>query len=517
MKNQVESILTPGCKIMHISKLGYIRIQDSNGEDYYISTNPPDNPNMYTDGYAFTKMCMYLECGKENEETIYECFYRTNPYNGGFTIALGLSELVDYLEKLEFTGTDIDYLKSVWNFPDRFWEYLRAFKWEGVLRSLPEGTMAQPFVPIHQIHAKLPIADFVETRLLNLTGGPTMVGTKALRMTLANPDVPWVEMAARRASSKDTGMMIAKYSYIGGAGKCIGTSLALAGKKYGIPLKGTSSHSSVLAFSTQIEAFRSYADIFRDKSAFIIDTFGYLRGIQDAIQVAKEMGLTSFSTRLDTDDLAFQSKTVREILDGNGFPDAKIIVSNDIDEYTRKSLKEQEAKNDIDGVGTSLNPPPLGIVYKPVLMNGRHVIKLSCPQKITDPCGKDIYRLFDDNGYCKSHIATNIGDTPCEGIYHHRSKNYEKKEFSDIYFSVCPTPENILVPILENDRRLAYLPTIEELQKKVASEVEKMCPEIKRFDNPAEFPLYLSDDLWNTKQILKQQFQIVKEDLNQIF
>jgi nicotinate phosphoribosyltransferase len=366
--------------------------------------------------------------------------------------------------------------------------------------------MAQPFVPIHQISAKQPIADFVETRLLNLTGGPTMVGTKALRMTLANPDIPWIEMAARRASSYDTGMMIAKYSYIGGAGKCVGTSLTSAGKKYGIPLKGTSSHSSVLAFETQLEAFRSYADIFKEKSAFILDTYGYVRGTQDAIQVAKEMGLKNFSGRLDTDDLAFQSKVVRELLDGNGFNNAKIIVSNDIDENIRKSLKEQNAKNDSDGIGTSLNPPPLGIVYKPVVINGRQVMKLSCPQKITDPCSKDIYRLFDDKGQCKAYVATKYGEDPYIGIYHHRNKDYEKKKFSDL-----STIEKILIPVLKDDQRLIKCQTIQELQQKVAFEANKMWPEIKRFENPSEFPLYLSDQLWNTKQMLKQKFQIIKE------
>lgn len=502
----VESILIPGCKIMHVSKLGYVRVKGPDGQDHYISTNPPDNPAMYADAYAFTKMAMYLECGKAEEETSFECFYRRNPYNGGFTMAFGLSEVVDYLEKLEFTGIDIDYLKSVWNFSDMFWEYLRAFKWEGTFRSLPEGIMAQPFVPIHQINAKLPIADFIETRLLNLTGGPTMVGTKALRMTLANPDVSWIEMAARRASSDDTGMMISKYSFVGSGGGCIGTSLTAAGQKYGIPIKGTSSHSSILAFDTQQESFRSHFDLFGEKTVLPLDTYGYVRGAQDAIQVAKEMGMTSFGGRLDTDDLAFQSKVLREILDGNGFTGVKIVLSNDIDEYVRKSLREQGAQNDCDGVGTSLNPPPLGIVYKPVMINGRHVIKLSCPDKITDPSNKDIYRLFDENGYTKAYIAMEAGEEPYDGIYHHRSKSYEKKRFSDV-----STAEPILMDVLINDQRMVKLPSIQELQERVASEAKKMWPEILRFDNPAEFPLYLSDQLWKTKQRLMEQFQIVRE------
>lgn len=502
----IESILIPGCKIMHISKLGYIRVQGPDGNDYYISTNPPDNPAMYVDAYAFTKMATYLECGKEDEDTTFECFYRRNPYDGGFTMAFGLSEVVEYLERLEFTGKDIDYLKSVWNFPDRFWEYLRAFKWKGTLRSLPEGIMAQPFVPIHQITAKLPIADFIETRLLNLTGGPTAIGTKALRMTLANPDIPWIEMAARRASSKDTGLMISKYAFIGGAGQCIGTSLALAGQKYGIPIKGTSSHSSVLAFENQRESFKAQFNLFGEKSVLILDTYGYIQGTQDAIQAAREMGITNFGGRLDSDDLSFQSKVLREILDGNGFNNVKIVLSNDIDEHVRKSLKDQGAKNDCDGVGTSLNPPPLGVVYKPVVINGRQVIKLSCPEKVTDPSVKIIYRLFDENGFSKAYVATELNEELCAGIYNHRSKTYEKKRFSDV-----STAEQILITVLVDDQRMIKLPNTLELRERVATEAEKMWPELKRFDNPSEFPLYLSDKLWVTKQELMKKYQIVKE------
>ncbi len=206
------------------------------------------------------------------------------------------------------------------------------------------------------------------------------------------------------------------------------------------------------------------------------------------------------------DDLAFQSSVIREILDGNGFHNAKIIVSNDIDEYIRKSLKEQGAKNDCDGVGTSMNPPPLGIVYKPVMVNGRQVIKLSCPDKITDPSTKNIYRLFDESGCVKAYIATEIGEDPYSGVYHHRSKSYEKKKFSDV-----SNAEQILIPVLVDDKRMIKLPSIQELQERVASEAKKIWPEILRFENPSEFPLYLSDKLWKTKQELMEEFQIIKE------
>lgn len=511
MYGDVNSILIPGCRIRHISKLGYVRVEGPDGQDYYISTNPPDNPALYVDGYAFTKMAMYVMCDKQDEDTVFECFYRKNPYDGGFAIAMGLSEVVNYLEQLEITGMDVDYLQTIWNFPPRFWEYLREFKWRGLLRSVPEGTTVQPEIPIHQIFAKLPVADFIETRPINLTGGPTMVATKALRMTLANPDVPWIEMAARRAQTKESGEMIAKYAFAGSAGKCIGTSLVSASKKWGIPNKGTTSHSSVLAFETQLESFRSHADLFVNNQigdpAFILCTYGYVRGAQESVQIAKEMGIKNFAGRLDTDDLAFQSKVVREIFRGNGLYDAKIFLSNDIDEYVRRSLKEQNAEQDADGIGTSLNPPPMGVVYKPVYMNGRFVIKLSCPQKITNPGIKDIYCLYDDNGYRKAFLGIDYGSQLIPGLYHHSKRSYEKKKITDV-----STAEKLLIPILENDSRLAKMVDVFELQDKVIDESKKMWPELKRFENPAEFPLYLDGTLWDIKQKLLEDYQIVKED-----
>lgn len=460
------------------------------------------NTTMYTDFYQLTKMAMYLESGKENEETTFECFYRTNPFGGGYTVALGLSEVVDYLNNIEFTGKNIDYLKSVWNFKDRFWEYLREFKWEGTLRALSEGTICQPFVPIVQVSAKLPIADFIETRILNLLGGPTITGTKALRMTLSNIDVPWVDMAARRASSYDTGMMIAKYSYIGGAGGCIGTSLVSAGEEYGIPLKGTTSHSSVLAYETQLNSFRSCADVFGEDSVFILDTYGYVKGTQDAITVAKEKGLKKFGGRLDTDDLAFQSRVVREILDANGYKNSKIITSNDLDEYKRVEMKKEGAENDVDGVGTSLICGPLNIVYKPVEIEGRNVMKLSCLEKMTDPCAKNIYRIIDKNGKIEAYIATGKDDDLYCGLYNPRERLDEEKEFNN-FSNMQVMLNNILVD--------DTVPTsIKDLKLKVNMESRIMPERMKSFEKPDKFPLYMSHWLSEQKQQLMDS-RIIEE------
>jgi len=465
------------------------------------------NRTMFTDFYQITKMAMYLESGKENEETVFECFYRTNPFSSGFTVALGLSEVIDYLTNIKFTGENIDYLKAMCNFSDKFWEYLREFKWEGKLRALPEGTICQPFIPIVQVKAKLPIADFIETRVLNLLGGPTMIGTKALRMTLANPDVPWIDMAARRALCYEHGMMIAKYSHIGGA---MGTSLVSAGEAYGIPIKGSTSHSSVLAYETQLDSFRSHADIFAEESVFILDTYGYIKGTLDAITVAKEKGLNKFGGRLDTDDLAFQSRVVREILNANGFRDSKIMTSNDLDEYKRTTMKEDGAENNVDGIGTSLVCGPLNIVYKPVEINKRHVMKLSYPEKMTDPGVKNIYRLFGgDSPYfygdyrIAAYIATGENEDLHGGLYYNRSKLIEEKYFRDV-----STAQPMLIDVMEDNKRLNQDSNISYLKSKVRTESRLMSDEMKRLENPAEFPLYLSQELRDIKQNIMNKYQM---------
>lgn len=495
----LENILK-NCKIEKISKLGYVEVKSEDGKKYFISTQPPRNPAMYADFYQFTKMAMYLECGKENEDSTFESFYRRNPYNGNFAIYMGLSEVVKYLEQLEFTGYDIDYLKSVWNFSDKFWEYLREFKWQGILRSLPEGSICSNHVPLTQISSKTPIGEFVETKILNLIGGPTSIGTKAFRMYLANPDVSWIEMAARRAQSEDVGMMISKYSYIC-APSCIGTSLTMAGKEYGIPVMGTTSHSSVLAYNSQYESFSSHVDLFRDKSVFILDTFGYINGLQDAIQVAKDKGLKSFGGRIDTDELEFKTKVVREILDANGFKNAKIICSNNIDEFVRLDMKKKGAKNDFDGIGTSLVPQSLDIVYKPVKMNNRDVIKLSSPEKITDPGIKDVYRLVDDQYKIKAYILmlkneNDLSNKKSETFYNRL--NNRAQEFSNLSCA-----ENILETVLIDDEKQKRLLNINELKDAIKFESNHyLTNEMKELENKSEFPLYISNGLKNLKENL---------------
>jgi len=507
-KGNVSSLFNKDVKILETSKLGYTKIQTSDGQTLYLSENAPLNPAMYTDFYQFTKMAMYLEADKADEYSVFNLFYRNNPFNGDFTISMGVQDVIDYLKKLEITGNDIDFLKSHWTFPKKFWEYLRdGFRWDEKCRleGLPDGTMAQPYVPLIQVKAPLPIADFIETRLLNLIGGQMMVTTRATRMTLSNPDKPWLEMAARRAQSMETGLMISKCAYAAGAA---GTSNTLAGQLFGIPVSGTTSHSSILAFDTQLNSMRTCADLFREKSVFIIDTFGYVQGTLEAIQVAKEKGLETFGVRDDSEDLAFHTRVIREILKANGFEKVKIITSNDIDELVRSEMKDDHAENDADGIGSMLVSGPIGVVYKPVQIGDRLVIKLSCQAKITDPCAKSVYRIYG-NGLVDKYLATLEGeDVKPESIIYHRSNRCEKKYIPDAY--EC---NKILVEMLVGDKELRPRDSLYDLRKRIKEETDLMLPELKRFKSrePIEFPLWLSQGIWDAKEALMDKYQIVKE------
>jgi len=506
----------------------HTKVETEDGKIMYLSDRKPRNETMFTDLYQLTKMCMYVLSDMEDVDTTFECFYRTNPF-GGYTVALGLQSVVDYLKELHITGNDIDYLKGLWNFPDRFWEYLREFHWSGILRGVPEGSIVQPYVPIVQVNAKLPVADFVETRILNLLGKPSIVGTKALRITLANPNVPWIEMAARRSSSYDEGMLIARSAYICGAKA---TSLVSAGMEFGIPTAGTTSHSSVLAYENQLLSFDAHARIFGDNSVFIWDTSGNpILGVNDSLTIAKKRNLNNFGGRLDSEspeygNLSEQSKIARKILKDNGFPNAKIVLSSDLDEYKRRYLLTSDAENDCDGVGTSLVTGPLNIVYKPVEIGSRLVIKKSNPVKTTDPGTKHIYRLLE-NGKIIGYLALHLSEYIYSGIYHHRSNEHVKILIDN---SDPVIIEKLLFGVLVDDVQISPNFDIHTIRKHVLEDEIKLIPdmynpfselccagchgtsftsdkhEIKKMEemigSTLSIPLYLSDKLWNSKESL---------------
>lgn len=506
-EEHIDRLVEGGCRVIENTKMGYAEIETPNGERLWVTKKPPLNPAMVTDFYEFTMMAAYVESGKADEIATFNAFYRRNPFGGGFTLALGLEGIIDYLECFQFTGRDIDYMRKRWKMPDSFYEYVREAKFNGTVEALPEGTMAQPHIPIVQVTGPLPIANFVETYVLNQIGFPTLVATKAARIRLQGKE-PFTDFGLRRVQGGvEGGLMASRAAYIGGSS---GTSNVAAEMVHGIPASGTQAHSFIMTFPDQREAFRAYADVFREDSVFLIDTYGYAQGIEDAVAVAKGMGLTTFKgVRDDSGDLAYQSKVIRKILDDNGFTDTKIVVSNQLDEFVKRSLREQGAQIDLEGIGerlvTAHGSPSLGVVYKLAQVGGRFTIKVS-PGKITDPGRKQVFRLLnEEGGYAADVMLTEDETLGDEITVHHRSRGYESKHFDNTEGAIP-----LLVPIFENGERVYNLPSLDEIKDRAMGELYRIWPEIQRLENPAEYLVGLSPRLKEIKDRIVEEHAIRK-------
>lgn len=503
-QTDLEFLANTAAEVVELTKMGHAKIRVG-GKDYWITEKRPMNPAMLTDLYQFTMMAVYLEAGMENKQATFNAFYRKNPFDGGYAIAVGLEHVLEYLSQLQFTGDDIDHMRKNWKMPDKLWEYLREFEFNGEVKAVAEGAMVQPYMPMVQVTAPLPVANFVETYILNQLGSPTMVATRAFRMYIESGGAPILEFGLRRMPGGiDTALKTTRAAYIGG---CVGTSNVLAEQVLGIKASGTMAHSLVMAFDTQYEAFRTYADVFRDQSIFLIDTYGYMNGVQDAVKVSKELGITPKGVRDDSGDLAYQSKVIRKILDENGFQNAKIAVSNDIDERALQSIQREGGKIDIYGIGTKLvNVPSLGIVYKLVEIDGRPVIKLSGnEEKITDPCKKEqVYRIIDERGYYTGDVVLIEGDRLENGMTtYHRSKSYETKRFGDVGKAIP------LLHTVNQGRTQTYQPPhLDDIRQNTLSNLKHCWPEMLRVDHPAEYWMGFSQRLHDIKEGLIRQHTI---------
>ena len=362
------------------------------------------NITMLTDFYQLTMMNGYDFNQKSDEIMVFDMFYRKNPNNGGYAIVCGINEVIDYVENLKFTKEDIDYLRKQNIFNESFLKYLENFKFEGEIYAVEEGSIMFPNEPIIRVKAKAMQAQFVETAILCIVNFQTLIATKASRICYSAMGDDVMEFGLRRAQGPDAGLYGAKAAVIGG---CIGTSNVLAGKMFDVPVLGTHAHSWVQSFDSELEAFRAYAKTYPAKTMLLLDTYDTLgSGIVNAITVFKELreqGYEPLGVRLDSGDLEFLSKEVRKRLDEAGFENVKITASNDLDENTITSLKNQGAKIDVWGVGTkmitSFDWAALGGVYKlcAVIKDGKLIPKIKIsedPAKINNPYPKNIYRIY---------------------------------------------------------------------------------------------------------------------------
>ena len=412
--------------------------------------------SLLTDLYQLTMAYSYWKTGLTDHEAVFHLFFRHNPFHGGFTITAGLATAVEYLESLHFDQDDLAYLATLQGndgkrlFEAAFLDYLGQMRLKCDVDGMPEGTVVFPFEPLLRIKGPLIQAQLLESALLNIINFQTLIATKTARIVMATNGEPVLEFGLRRAQGIDGALAASRAAYIGG---CSATSNVLAGRLYGIPVKGTHAHSWVMCFDDEIEAFRAYAQAMPNNCVFLIDTYDTLQGVRNAVAVAKELrtkGHEMIGVRLDSGDLAWLSIEARRILDEAGFPKALILASNDLDENIITSLKDQGATIAVWGVGTRLvtayDEPALGGVYKlsAIRSNGsawQYKVKLSEQAvKISNPGVLQVRRFYHDGQATGDMIFDeeypSQGDS-CHGrsVRHHstqdnRGRHAERRSFN---------------------------------------------------------------------------------------
>lgn len=480
---------------------------------------------LHTDLYEINMMKTYWKKGKADKKSVFELYYRSNPFGIGYTIYAGLERVIQYIQNLHFTESDLAYLKEVGGYEDDFLDYLRNWRFKGTVRSLKEGEVAFSNVPLLQVEGPIADCQLIETALLNMVNFQTLIATKASELKTVAGDDPVLEFGARRAQELDAAVWGARATYIGGADS---TSNTRAAKIFGIPASGTHAHSLVQAYRNEYEAFKAYAETHKD-CVFLVDTYNTLdSGVPNAIRVADEMGdkINFLGVRLDSGDLSYLSKRVRQQLDDAGYTEAKIYASNDLDVETILNLKMQGAKIDVWGVGTKLitayDQPALGGVYKLVSIEGEDgemfpTLKLtSNAAKISNPGKKQVWRIVSnkDNKSEGDYVAL-VEESPDEQdeLYmFHPEYTYINKTVTD--YTARPLLHDIFV-----DGELVYdRPSLEEIKEYSKQSMTEMWEEHRRLLNPEPYPVDLSQKLYDLKiETIKKYRQVNSPDTSIYF
>ncbi|RNC68931.1 MAG: nicotinate phosphoribosyltransferase, partial [Desulfuromonadales bacterium] len=361
---------------------------------------------LLTDLYQLTMLAGYLEEGMAEEPAVFDLFFRTNPFQGGYAVFAGLETALDFLENLRFAEDELEYLQGLRIFRPSFIDFLRTFRFRGKVTAMPEGTVVFANEPLVTVEAPLAQAQIVETALLTILNFQTLVATKAARIVYAAAGGTVLEFGLRRSQGPDGGVSASRAAYVGGVRS---TSNVLAGKLFGIPVKGTHAHSWIMAFPDELTAFRAYAEVFPDSSILLVDTYDTLKsGIPNAITVARELrdrGHELVGVRIDSGDLAYLSRETRRMFDEAGYPDVKIVASNELDEHVIESMRSEGGCVDIYGVGTRLatgageGGGALGGVYKLVRIDSQPKLKVTSDiAKATLPDRKRVLRAVSPDG-----------------------------------------------------------------------------------------------------------------------
>ena len=469
------------------------------------------NHTLLCDFYELTMANGYFELGKADEISYFDVFFRKVPDGGGFAIAAGLEQVIEYVKELKFTDEDIAFLESKKLFSKKFLEYLRNFRFTGDIYAVPEGTPVFPGEPIMTICAPSVEAQFIETYVLLALNHQSLIATKANRIVRAAQGRPVMEFGARRAQGASGAILGSRAAYIGG---CAATACAISDKEFGIPATGTMAHSWVQMFDTEYEAFESYCKIYPNNVTLLVDTYDVIKsGVPNAIKafdnVLKPLGITKCAIRLDSGDITYLSKKARKMLDEAGYTECKIVVSNSLDEIIIRDLILQGARIDTFGVGerliTAKSNPVFGGVYKLVAVeqDGEIVPKIKIsenPEKITNPHFKKVYRIFDNE------TGTAIADQLC--VHDETIDESEPLELFDpvqIWKSKTVTDftaKELLVPIFKGGECVYTSPSIHEIRDYCKAQIMTLWDEVKRFENPHKYYVDLSHKLWNIKQSL---------------
>ena len=473
------------------------------------------NMTMLCDFYELTMSNGYFRYGYKDRITYFDVFFRSVPDGGGFAIAAGLEQAVEYIQNLHFEPADIEYLRGRNLFCEEFLEYLKDFRFTGDIWAVPEGTPIFPREPMMTVRAPAIQAQLVETYLLLTLNHQSLIATKANRICRAADGRAVLEFGSRRAQGAYGAILGARAAYIGG---CAGTACTISDQLYGVKAGGTMAHSWVQMFDTQYEAFKTYCEVYPDNPTLLVDTYNTLKsGIPDAIrafnEVLKPRGLTKCGIRIDSGDMAYLTQKARKMLDDAGWTECKITISNSLDEYIIQDLLRQGAQIDLFGVGerliTARSEPVFGGVYKLAAVeddDGNIIPKIKISEntaKITNPHFKKLYRFFgNDTGkaiadYLCVYDET-VDDSKDLTIFDPEATWKEKTVYN---FNA----KELQVPIFKNGELVYKLPTLEEIQKYCKEQVGTLWDEVKRFDNPHNYYVDLSQKLWDTRYNLLKQ------------
>lgn len=467
---------------------------------------------MLCDFYEFSMANGYLKNGMHERNVYFDVFFRKLPDNGGFAIAAGLEQVIEYIKDLHFDAEDLDYLRSKGIFDEAFLDYLKSFKFSGDIYAVPEGTPVFPYEPVLTVKAPAIQAQLIETFVLLCLNHQSLIATKANRIVRAAQGRAVVEFGSRRAQGASGAVYGARAAFIGG---CKGTACTLTDELFGVPASGTMAHSWIQMFDSEYEAFKAFVELYPDNPTLLVDTYNTLKsGIPNAIKVFKDvllpMGKTECAIRLDSGDISYLSKKARKMLDDAGLTECKITASNALDEKLIRDLMMQGAQVDTFGVGerliTSQSSPVFDGVYKLVAVENsagdiEPKIKVSeNTAKITNPHFKKVYRYYDnESGKALADelcVYDEVVDDSKNHLIFDPNATWKTKELYDF------TARELLVPVFRGGECIYQSPSIDEIAAYCANQVDLLWDEVKRFENPHKYYVDLSQRLYEIKSIL---------------